>query len=112
MEPGFPFPLPLPLFVLLMYSKDIITMNIKRLIHTPMGQIMLSMILGLGLASMFRHVCHGKNCIKFNGPVISEIDGKIYKFGDTCYQYKTKHVKCDAKKRVINIKDITKDEIF
>ena len=87
-------------------------MNIKRLIHTPMGQIMLSMILGLGLASMFRHVCHGKNCITFNGPVISEIDGKIYKFGETCYQYKTKHVKCDAKKRVINIKDITKDEIF
>ena len=95
-----------------MYSKGTLTMNIKRLIHTPMGQIMLSMILGLGLASMFRHVCHGKNCITFNGPVISEIDGKIYKFGETCYQYRTKHVKCDAKKRVINIKDITKDEIF
>jgi hypothetical protein len=77
-----------------------------------MGQVLLSIILGLGLATLFRHVCHGKNCITFNGPVISELDGKIYKFNEFCYRYRTKHAKCDATKKVVEIKDTTKDEIF
>lgn len=87
-------------------------MNIKRLTNTPMGQVLLSIILGLGLATMFRHVCHGKNCISFNGPVISEINGKIYKFGENCYEYKIKHAKCNPTKRVVKIKDSSKEEIF
>lgn len=87
-------------------------MNIKRLIHTPLGQILLSMILGIGLASMFRHVCHGKNCIRFNGPVISEMDGKIYKFGEECYKYKTVPTKRDKTKKTVVIKDPLKEEIF
>ena len=87
-------------------------MNIKRLINTPIGQVLLSIILGLGLATMFRHVCHGKNCISFNGPVISEINGKIYKFGENCYEYKIKHEKCNPTKRVVEIKDSSKEEIF
>ena len=65
-------------------------MNIKRLLNTPMGKILLSIILGLGLATLFRQVCHGKNCITFNGTVINEIDGKIYKFGEDCYEYNIK----------------------
>jgi hypothetical protein len=87
-------------------------MNIKRLLHTPLGQGLISIILGIGLATMFRQVCHGKNCINFNGPVISELDGQIYQFNDLCYRYKTKPVKCDAMKKQIEIKDPNKDELF
>ena len=46
-------------------------MNLKRILHTSIGQGLISIILGLGLATMFRQVCQGKNCINFNGPVIS-----------------------------------------
>ena len=46
-----------------------------------------------------------KNCITFNGPVISEIDGKTYKFGEKCYQYKLKPDKCNSTKRIIDISD-------
>lgn len=77
-----------------------------------MGKTLLSIILGIGLASMFRHVCHGKNCIRFNGPVISEMDGKTYKFGEDCYEYKTVPVKCNKNKKTVVIKDSTKEEMF
>ena len=87
-------------------------MNIKRLLNTPMGKVLLSIILGLGIATIFREVCHGKNCITFNGPVISEIDGKIYKFGEDCYKYQTKSAKCDAMKKTVEIKDPKAVEIF
>ena len=78
-------------------------MNIKRLTNTPMGQVLLSIILGLGLATMFRQVCEGKNCLIFNGPVINEIDGKIYKFGEYCHKYVLNPVSCNKTKKIIEI---------
>jgi hypothetical protein len=79
-------------------------MNIKYLLNDPIGKIFISIILGLGLATMFRTVCKEKNCIRFHGPVISEIDGKIYKHGDKCFQYKVESSgSCDTNKRVLDI---------
>jgi hypothetical protein len=78
-------------------------MNFKRLLYTEWGQIFISILLGLGLATMFRQVCNGKNCLVFNGPVISEIDGKIYKFGEYCHKYDLNATSCNAVKKVINI---------
>ncbi len=87
-------------------------MNVKRLFHTEEGKILLSMILGIGLATMFRHVCEGKNCIAFNGPVISEMDGQIYKFNEVCYKMQTKAVKCNANKKTVEIKDQKIEELY
>jgi hypothetical protein len=79
-------------------------LNFKRLLTTQYGIIMISIILGIGLAALFRKACNDKNCIQFNGPVIDEIDGKTYKFNEKCYQYELKPGKCDNTKKVINIK--------
>ena len=53
--------------------------------------------------NLFRKVCNDKNCIVFNGPIISDIDGKIYKHGDKCYKYSTSPDKCDTTKKIVNI---------
>lgn len=78
-------------------------MNFKRLLNTSIGQFFISVLLGLGLATLFRKACTDKNCIAFNGPVISQIDGKTYKFGEKCYQYHMQATTCDPKKRIIDI---------
>jgi hypothetical protein len=57
-------------------------MNFKRLLYTPIGKILISIVLGIGLATLFRKVCNDKNCIVYNGPVIQDIDNKVYKHGD------------------------------
>jgi hypothetical protein len=80
-------------------------MNVKRILNTEFGHILISILLGLGLATMFRQVCEGKNCLIFNGPVISEVDGKIYKFGEYCHQFKLNPVSCNPTKKVIKISD-------
>jgi len=86
-------------------------MQIKSLLNSPMGKIFISILLGLGLATMFRTVCEGKNCIRFVGPVISEVDGKIYKHGEKCYKYVAESSgKCDETKRVVDIRARPKDE--
>ena len=44
-------------------------MNFKRLLSTEMGRFFISVLLGLGLATLFRQVCTGDKCLTFNGPV-------------------------------------------
>ena len=80
-------------------------MNFKRLLTTPFGQILISILLGIGLATLFRRACNDKNCIDFNGPIITDIEGKIYKHGEKCYKYSAVSDKCDSTKRVIDMKE-------
>ena len=78
-------------------------MNFRRLFYTELGQIFISIILGLGLATLFRKVCTDKNCRQFNGPVISDITDKTFKHGDKCYKYTTQSDKCDSTKKIIPV---------
>lgn len=81
--------------------------HIERLLNTPLGKFFISVLMGLGLATLFRKTCTAENCIMFNGPVISEIDGKTYQFGEMCYQYKMSPVKCDPMRKTIEINDVS-----
>lgn len=78
-------------------------MNLKRLLNTPMGAILISVLLGLGLATLFYKTCSGKQCIDFNGPLISEIDGKTYKYGEECYKYTLHSAPCNSTKKIVEL---------
>ena len=62
-------------------------MQLNKLLEKDSGKIIVSCILGLGLASLFRSVCTSKNCLNFNGPVISDIEDQIYEHGNKCFKY-------------------------
>ena len=78
-------------------------MNFKRILNTDFGRIIISILLGLGLATLFKKVCTDKNCIIFNGPVISEVEGKTYKHDTSCYKYKMTPATCDKTKKIVDI---------
>jgi hypothetical protein len=78
-------------------------MNLKRLLNTPTGVFFISVILGIGLATLFYKTCSGKQCINFNGPLISEIDNKTYKFGEECYKYTFHSTPCDSTKKTVEL---------
>jgi hypothetical protein len=84
-------------------------MNLKRLVSSDFGVKMLSIILGLGLATLFRKVCKGRNCMVFKGPPMKEVEKTIYKNNDKCYQFVYENVKCDTKKSIINFSEDSKD---
>lgn len=85
-------------------------LNIKRLLNTELGRFFISVIIGIGLATLFRKSCTDKNCIVFDGPVISEVDGKIFKFGEFCYKYELQPSKCDPTKKIVEITDSSTDK--
>ena len=54
-------------------------MRFDRFFYTENGKIIISILLGLGLATLFRKGCTGKNCIEFKAPTLENIKKKIYK---------------------------------
>jgi hypothetical protein len=76
-------------------------MALGRLFHTPTGKIIVSIILGLGIASLFRKACKDRNCIKFEAPSIKELEKDVYRIDDKCYKYKSKTTTCDKNKKTI-----------
>ena len=67
---------------------------IKKVLYSNVGRIIISIILGIGLASLFRKVCKDRNCMVFKGPQMSELKDQTFNFNDACYEFKEKSIKC------------------
>jgi hypothetical protein len=78
-------------------------MNVGRLLNNEYGRIIISIILGLGLATLFRRACSDGKCIEFNGPILSQIDGKIYRFDERCYKYDAEAARCNPNKKTVDM---------
>lgn len=76
-------------------------MNFKRLIYTDIGRYIISILLGLGLATLFRKVCNERNCIIFRAPGLNKIKGQIFRFNNKCYKFEEKIENCDQSKKLV-----------
>ena len=77
-------------------------MKLKDIIHSKIGKYFISILLGLGLATLFRKVCDSKDCYIFKGASEKNIANKTYKHNDKCYTYKLESKTCDKNKKIIN----------
>lgn len=77
-------------------------MNLMKLVQSKLGRILISIILGLGLATLFRKSCKSKECTVFLAPDIGSIKDDIYQYDNKCIKYKEKAVKCDNNHVMIN----------
>ena len=68
---------------------------VDYLLYDKKGQVVVSIILGLGFSLMFQRVCKDRTkCIVLYAPPIHEVQNAVYKIDDECYQYTTKEAKC------------------
>ena len=77
-------------------------MNVRRLIYSDFGNILIPVILGFGLASLFRKVCKGRECIVFHAAPMNKIKEQIFKFNNKCYVYDENPVPCRNNKQIVN----------
>jgi hypothetical protein len=77
-------------------------MNLSKFVQTQTGKYLMSILIGFGLASLFREVCKGKRCIIFNAPPLETLNDKVYKHDNKCYKYEAVSAKCDPKKKIIH----------
>ena len=77
--------------------------NMMKTIHTANGKLVISFILGIGLASLFRKVCKDRNCIVFRAPDFDEVTKNTYTYGEKCYAFTKNAVPCGKTEREIAI---------
>lgn len=58
---------------------------------------LISLVLGFGIAAIFRPLCKGPDCMVIRGPPINEIRGAVYQFGTKCVEFEAKPVECPSK---------------
>lgn len=68
---------------------------LETVLENRAGQVILSALLGMGIAIMFSKACSGRNCIVVRGPNPAAIEGKIYQFNDECYSFKHHMTTCN-----------------
>jgi hypothetical protein len=77
--------------------------HLGKFVHTETGKILMSILLGFGLASLFRTICKDKNCLIFHAPSLDEFKDKIYiGTGGKCVKYNPIATKCNKSSKIIN----------
>jgi hypothetical protein len=56
---------------------------------------MVSVVIGLGLAAVFRATCSGQRCIVVKGPPLKEVQDKTFRIDGSCYKYTPFVVPCN-----------------
>lgn len=77
--------------------------KLSNLFKTTAGKYLISAILGLGLASLFRKVCDDDtNCVIYKGSNYEkDVKDKNFKHNNNCYHYEIHPVTCDDKKKIV-----------
>ena len=74
----------------------------SNLLKSNTGKYMISIILGLGLASLFRKICDDYNCVVYRGlNYDDEIKDKSSKYNNSCYKYTINPVTCDKNQKIV-----------
>ena len=76
-------------------------LHFSKFLKTQTGKYIMSILLGFGLATLFRKMCKGDNSVIFYAPPLDEIENKIFKQDGKCYQYNLVSSKCDTSKKSV-----------
>lgn len=74
-------------------------MNIRRLLYSDFGKAIISILLGLGIATLFRKVCKDRSCLVFRAAPINKIKDQVFKYNNKCYKFKETATTCDKNKK-------------
>ena len=77
-------------------------LQLEKFFKSETGVKLFSIMLGLGVAGLFKMSCDSRSCLVFKGPEFND-DNKVVKYNDKCYSVQEKMIDC---------KDKTKDTIF
>lgn len=55
---------------------------------------LLSIIIGFGIAALFRPICKGPDCVVLRGPPVQDIRNTVYQFGSKCVEFKANPMEC------------------
>jgi len=79
--------------------------NFLEIIDRPGFATLISIVLGFGLACIFRPLCKVPDCLIIRGPPIDEIRGAVFQFGTKCVEFDAKAIECPPKDGKVTVVD-------
>lgn len=76
-------------------------MNLRRLLYSEPGKVIISILLGLGLATLFRRACKERDCLIFRAPSLEKVKGQVFKFDNKCYSFSENAEACNNNKKIV-----------
>ena len=75
--------------------------DIKRILNSERGKYVLSILLGLGLATLFRKSCNRNKCLVFKAPNLNQVKDKIFGYNNKCYKFHETNITCNQPNTVL-----------
>ena len=73
--------------------------GVQKLLNSNAGKYIISILLGIGLSTLFRNACNDRKCIIFKAVSPEKVKDKVFKIEDDCYTYNSKQVQCSDNKK-------------
>ena len=78
-------------------------LNFSKFLHSQSGKYVMSILLGFGLATLFRAVCKEKNCVLFHAPPLEKFQDKVYRNNSgKCVKYNAVATKCNSNAKTVD----------
>jgi hypothetical protein len=74
-----------------------------RVMALPYFGLVLSALLGFGVAALLRPVCRGDACTLERAPPVSATRNKVFQYGDRCVEFKARPVPCAGRRPVLAV---------
>ena len=81
--------------------------DIDAVLKVPGLATLISIVLGFGIAAMFRPLCKGPDCVILRGPPVGEIRGAVYQFGSKCVEFDAKPIECPKDNTIPIVETLT-----
>jgi hypothetical protein len=66
----------------------------ETFLNQPGVMTLLSLLMGFGIAAMFRPLCNSPDCMVIRGPPVNDVRGSVYQFGKQCVEFTPKAIAC------------------
>jgi rhodanese-related sulfurtransferase len=66
----------------------------SKFLASERGSILISIVIGFGLATFFRKACKGRACLIVRSPPLADLKKNVYKIDGQCYKYRPYVVPC------------------
>jgi hypothetical protein len=64
-------------------------------LESKKGSIVFSMLVGFGIAALFKKACNDNKCLIIQSPDISELNDYYYRTNNVCYKYTPVEAECE-----------------
>ncbi len=85
--------------------------KLKEIIYSQRGKYLISILIGFGLATLFRGVCKSRNCLLFKAPSLDKVKEKIFSYNKKCYKFSEKNTSCTdlPNNKILDIEDTSNE---